>query len=52
MVFREDDDMRVLKFVWKCLFGLWLSERNSIGIDSHKWESKIETYRCLSSKRY
>ena len=48
----EGEDMRVLKFVWKCLCGLWLSEGNSTGIDSHKWESKIETYRRLSSRQY
>jgi len=36
------------------LFISWIaiSVTNSTGIDSHKWESKIETYRRLSSRRY
>ncbi len=33
-------------FLWKSLRKLWHSNvSESAGIDSHKWESKIEVYR-------
>jgi len=43
--------MKVLQFIWK----LWrrlqqLSENRPGGIDSHKWESKLEIKRQLSSR--
>ena len=44
--------MRVLHFIWKCWRQLWRSSgAPPTGIDSHKWESKIEILRHLSSKR-
>ena len=49
----EGDDMRVLKFVWKCWCRLWRSRQNlPTGINSHKWESKIEILRHLSRRRH
>ena len=45
--------MKVLKFVWKCWRGLWRSGQSlPTGINSHKWESKIEILRPLSRRRY
>ena len=35
--------MKILRFIYKCLFGPPL--RLSTGIDTHKWESKIEIMR-------
>lgn len=38
-------------FLWKRLRKLWQSNESvAPGIDSHKWESKIEIFRSL--KRY
>jgi hypothetical protein len=35
-------------FLWKRLRTLWLSNESvAPGIDSHKWESKIEIYRSF-----
>ena len=35
-------------FLWKSLRKLWQSnESAATGIDSHKWESKIEIYRSF-----
>ena len=49
----EGDEMKMLKFVWKCWRGLRRSGRSvPAGIDTHKWESKIEILRNLSSKRH
>jgi hypothetical protein len=49
----QGDDMRMLKFVWKCWCRLWRPcHRIPTGINSHKWESKIEILRNLSNKRY
>ena len=44
--------MRVVKFLWKCWCGLWQSCAHSTGIDSHKWESKMETFGRLPGRRY
>jgi len=45
--------MKLFGIVWKRLCKLWRSnERLLTGIDTHKWESKIETFRSLSRKRY
>jgi len=45
--------MRVCRFIWKRLCKLfWSRESTLTGIDSHKWESKIEIYRSLSRKRF
>ena len=49
----QGDEMRMLKFVWKCWCRLWRPcHRIPTGINSHKWESKIEILRNLSNKRY
>ena len=49
----EGDEMRIAKFIWKCWRGLWRPcHRMPTGINSHKWESKIEILRNLSSKRH
>ncbi len=45
--------MRVLRFLWKCLRMLYhsggeLQCDRSNGIDSHRWENKIETQRHVS----
>jgi len=40
--------MRFLKFVWKCWRRLWHSHGHTTGIDSHKWESKMEIFRKLA----
>jgi hypothetical protein len=56
--------MRVLTFLWKCWCGLWrfrqatyrrrgiagLTCGHSAGIDSHKWESKMETFGRLPGR--
>jgi len=45
--------MSVLRLMWKMFRELWLSGGTlSNGIDSHKWESKVEILKSLSSKRY
>jgi hypothetical protein len=42
--------MKALRFIRKWLFSLWNFEANiSTGIDSHKWESKIEIMTNLQS---
>ena len=47
------DEMKILKFVKKCWRGLKRPGRSTPpGIDSHKWESKIEILRQLSNKHY
>ena len=47
------DEMKILKFVKKCWRGLRRSGRSMpAGIDSHKWESKIEILRHLSDKHH
>jgi len=49
----QGDDMRMLKFVWKYWCRLWRPcQRIPTGINSHKWESKIEILRNLSSKHH
>jgi hypothetical protein len=49
----QGDEMRMLKFVWKCWCRLWRPcHRIPTGINSHKWESKIEILRNLSSKHH
>jgi hypothetical protein len=44
--------MKVLKFLWRFWCGLWPSCGHSGGIDSHKWESKMETFGRLPGRRY
>ena len=44
--------MYIFRFIWKRLSKLWRS--GGIlppEIDCHKWESKVEIFRTLSSKR-
>jgi len=42
--------MKVLSFMWRWWRRLWQpSGGGATGIDSHKWESKIEIIRRLSS---
>jgi len=46
-------DMTRLRTIFKWLRDLLcLGKGFPCGIDSHKWESKIEAYRCLSSGCY
>jgi hypothetical protein len=41
--------MKVLRFLQKWWLELWNSGLDwTTGVDSHKWESKIEIFRCLS----
>jgi hypothetical protein len=43
--------MKALRYILKWLHGLWgLDEGLSNGIDSHKWESKIEIMTNLSCR--
>lgn len=45
--------MRVLRFIQEWLHKLWgLGVNVTTGIDSHKWESKIEILGHLSGKHY
>ena len=45
--------MKMLGFIWKRLRKLWRSDESLLtGIDTHKWESKIEIFRSLSEKHY
>jgi hypothetical protein len=45
--------MRILRYIKKWLHELWGSGMNfPAGIDSHKWESKIEILANLSSRCY
>ena len=42
--------MKALRFILKWLLSLWNLEANiSTGVDSHKWESKIEIITRLQS---
>ena len=44
--------MCILKLVWKTFCKLWTSAEPTTGvIDAHKWESKVEIFRNLSSKK-
>jgi len=46
-------EMGILLFVWTIFRKLWhSSEAVSDGIDCHKWESKVEIFRNLSSGRH
>ena len=41
--------MEIIGFIWKRLSTLWRSNESLLtGIDTHKWESKIEIFRSLS----
>jgi len=40
--------MKVLRLIVKWFCRLWHCGHNSAGIDSHKWESKIEIHKHLS----
>ena len=42
--------MKVLKFLWKFWCALWRSCGPSGGIDSHKWESKMEMFGRLPTR--
>jgi hypothetical protein len=45
--------MKIFGFILKRLRKLWRSNEGLLtGIDTHKWESKIEIFRSLSEKRY
>ena len=45
--------MRIFGFIWRRLRKLWQpSETLQTGIDSHKWESKIETLKSIPRDRY
>jgi len=45
--------MKMFGFIWKRLCKLWRSNESLwAGIDTHRWESKIEIFRSLSQKRY
>ncbi len=46
-------NMKVLRFIQKWLHRLWGSGMNfPAGIDSHKWETKIEILGNLSGRCY
>lgn len=43
--------MKALRFIQKWLHRWWAAEANlSAGIDSHRWESKIEILGSLSGR--
>jgi len=45
--------MCIFGFLWRRLRQFWrTSGTPHTGIDSHKWESKIESIRSLSRERY
>jgi len=45
--------MCIFGFIWRRLRKLWGSSGTlQTGIDSHKWESKIEIFRSISRDRY
>jgi hypothetical protein len=44
--------MRVLKFLWRCWCVFWGPCAASTGIDSHKWESKMETFGRVPGRGY
>ena len=45
--------MRIFGFIWKRLCKFWQSSGTlQTGIDSHKWESKIEVLQSISRDRY
>ena len=42
--------MESLRTIWKWLCGLWVTGPDfSFGVDTHKWENKMETLRLLRS---
>jgi len=44
--------MRMLRFIARCWLALFAScAQRSEGIDTHKWESKVEILGHLSSRR-
>ena len=50
---QEARDMRILRYIQKWLQKVWDSGLGlPTGIDSHKWESKIEILGNLSSRGY
>ena len=43
-------EMESLRMIWKWLCGPWVTgPAFSFGVDTHKWENKMETLRLLSS---
>jgi hypothetical protein len=45
--------MKIFGFILKRLRKLWRSNESLLpGIDTHKWESKIEIFRSLSEERH
>ncbi len=45
--------MKIFGLILKRLRTLWRSNESLLtGIDTHKWESKIEFFRSLSRKHY
>jgi hypothetical protein len=45
--------MKVLRYINKWLHKFWDSNMNMpVGIDSHKWDSKIEILGSLSSRSH
>jgi len=43
--------MGIIRFMWRLFRGFWgPREMSPGGIDCHKWESKVEILRNLSSK--
>ncbi len=45
--------MRIFGFIWKRLREFWQSSGTlQTGIDTHKWESKIEVFKSISRDRY
>jgi hypothetical protein len=45
--------MYIFGFIGRCLRQLWRSNgTQQTGINSHKWESKIESLKSLSKERY
>ena len=47
----EGGSMKVLKYFWKCLCGIWRQRGISASIDAHKWETKMENF-CSTPKRH
>lgn len=45
--------MKVLRYINKWLHEFWDPDKSlPTGIDSHKWDSKIEILGCLSSRSH
>jgi hypothetical protein len=45
--------MFIFGFMRRCLRQLWRTSGNlHTGIDSHRWESKTESFRSLSREQY